>query len=239
MKKLSLILVIFFSIISCKKDNATTSSGPPGPNSTIHPSNDTAFYGFFTFSKWQNLSLNTTPSLSTNYSANAYFTSTPQVYVHNTVIIGGVWLNNLALTCNPNNSFYSISVFHDSACVWQVLGQGVIPSFKYTSNNIKPQYTNYNLLPDTIDHTQNITLYFNIINADNLEIYISDSLHTVNHYIPVGVTSYTFPATLLAALSSGTGSIRIASTNLDIENVYGKPMRFMFEYNFQKIIYIK
>ena len=186
--------------------------------------------------KNQSLSVGPTYSVSTNYSAEAYFTATAQKGYYNVISVGGVSLNSVALTSSPQYLLYNIT---DTACGWSVMGNTAIPSFTYTSNSIKPKYTNYNLLPDTIDRSVTTIIPFAVTNTDS--VFVSISGTTCQVYTPhlANVTSATFQSSLLSNLAVGAGVLYINSVNYDIEEVNGKAMKFEYDYKFQKNIYIK
>ena len=246
MKKIGLGLVMLLAFVACKK---STTSAPPAPTSgspasNIHPSNDTAFNGFFTINEYVDYSNYPTTSFSKSFNATAQFSAVLQKgdqTIVNTQTVDSVKINNAALTYTPQpgSVFYSTPYGSDSASVWQVVGQGVIPSFIYTSNSLRSQYNNYNLLPDTIDHTQNTTLHFNITNTNNFVFTFLNGSQWNGFGVPTGATSLTLTPSMMSSLNIGYIGIQFTTTNYDIERVYGKPMEFVFIYNFRKTVYIK
>jgi hypothetical protein len=238
MKKITFALFTVLILLSCKKD-AVVNNG--APVNDIHLSNDTLYYGFLTFSKVIILPEPPSQSITMYYDAGAEFTYTAQS--GNSILankpVGSVAIDSIALTYQANTVNYFNDSISDSQSNWQVVGQNVIPSFTYTSNRIKAQYTNYNLLPDTINRSQGLTVHFTISNVDKINIYISDGLAQMGYIVPTGATSFTLSAAALAALNGGNGNLQIMTTNYDVESVYGKTMRFEYVQHINKPIYIK
>lgn len=244
MKKLSVALAIVVALASCKKDNNvhTTSNGNGNtPQSGISPSNDTTYYGFLTFTKMVLVPEPPLQYIAISYSASAAFTSIQQSgsNLSNLQAVGSVALDGTALNFNAANTTYYNNNISDTTCLWQVVGQNGIPTFNYTSTKGFAKYYGYYTFPDTIDHTQALTLPISISNAAKVQVLISDNVHNVIQNVPTGATSITLTAGTLASLSNGNGYIELIGLNDDIENVNGKPMKFEFAYQFRRITYIK
>jgi len=245
MKKIILILSIGFAFISCKKNSGTTSGAGVSTttNSNIYPSNATDFYGFLSLTKNQNINLspNNPHIVYTNYAANAVFNSSPlPINFYNVphLAVDSVFFNNTFCPIDTfDNSYNSGSA--DSLCNWRIVGNNSIHSFNFTKNNGMAIYTGYNLLPDTIDHTQPITLPIHIANADDVVVILNMNGTGPIDTLKPGATSAAFSTTQMSIGHTGMGSILIQNSNYYAENVYGKPMQFAFFLYFEKQVYFK
>jgi hypothetical protein len=228
-----------------KKNTTTTSnSGTSNPtNNNIYPSNATNFYGFLSFTKNQNINLSPNPHIVyTNYNAEAVFDSTLQPFNAYNVphfTVDSVFINNTVCPLNTSNTSYSTFGLPDSLCTWRVVGNNTIHSFNFTKNNGMAIYTNYNLLPDTIDHTQPITFPIHLTNADDVVVILNVNGTGPIQTLTPGATSISFSAASMSGGHTGMGSILIQNSNYYAENVYGKPMQFAFFLYFEKQVYFK
>ena len=243
MKKQFLVLSIIIVIASCKKSSTTTNNSSSGntTNSNIYPSNATNFYAFFSFSKNQTINLSPSPHIVyTNYNAAAAFDSIPQFIDFSNathITVDSVFINNSLCTLDTFDNVYNNAA--DSLCNWRVLGNNGIPSFTFTKNDGMAVYDNYNLLPDTIDHTLPLTLPIHITNADDVIVILNMNGTGPIDTLTSGATSAAFSVAQMSVGHTGIGSILIQNSNYYAENVYGKPMQFAFFLYFEKQVYFK
>ena len=241
MKKPFLILSLLFVFSSCKKDSTPTggSSGNT-TNSNIYPTNASNFYAFFSLTKDQNINFGSS-TIYTGYQASAVFDSVPEpidFYNAPHIRVDSVLFNNTFCIIDTSDNSYNSSS-PDSLFTWRVVGNSKIHSFSFTKNNGMPVYNNYNLLPDTIDHTHPITFPVNVTNADDLVVILNMNGTGPIDTLKPGATSATFSTAQMSVGKTGMGSIIIQNTNYYAENVYGKPMQFAFFYYFEKQVYFK
>lgn len=242
MKKLFLILFVLFVFISCKKKSTVTNGGGTGSttNSNIYPSNATSFYGFLSITKNQYINLSTPNQANTNYVSNADFYSSPSPIDFSNathITVDSVFINNSFCTLDTFNNVYDNTT--DSLCNWRIVGNNGIHSFNFTKNNGMPIYNNYNLLPDTIDHTTTISLPIHITNADDVIVILNMNGTGPIDTLKSGATSAVFSVAQMSVGHTGMGSILIQNSNYYAENVYGKPMQFAFFLYFEKQVYFK
>src|SRR6185437_1618028 len=246
LKKLSLAALIFFTVwftnSACKKSSTTTGGGGNGntTNPNITPTNATDFYAFLSYTKDQNINLGSS-TIYTGYQANAVFDSLPMPINFNNwplITVDSVFFNNVI--CPLDTSSKNYNCFQpDSICYWRVVGNSKVHSFSFTKNNGMAVYTNYNLLPDTIDHTHPITFPINVTNADDLVVILNMNgtgpIDTLAHCS----TSATFSVAQMSVGHTGLGSILVQNSKYYNYNVFGKPMQFAFFYYFEKQVYFK
>ena len=243
MKKIVLILPLLFALIACKKNSTTTGGGTGNTtNSNVYPSNATSFYAFFSFTKLQSINSVSPHTIYTNYNAEADFDSLSQpinFYNAPRLTVDSVFINNTFCPLNTSSTNYSINGLPDSLCTWRVVGKNNIHSFNFTKNNGMAFYNNYNLLPDTIDHIQALTLPIHITNADDVVVILNVNGTGQTQTLTPGATSVTFTAASMSSGHIGMGSIIIQNSNYYAESVYGKPMQFAYLYYFEKQVYFK
>jgi hypothetical protein len=127
--------------------------------------------------------------------------------------------------------------------LWEVSGLGNIPSFTFQPTNRAPVYTDFILLPDTIDATTDLTLPLTgISSATHIYVTINDGgnnslIEGINIFSPgqsrltpnttVGSNSITIKSADLMTLSStSTGNLIIMVSNTDVEVISGKKVAF-------------
>ena len=239
MKKVIIILFVIYAFVSCKKD--TSNSSNSGTLGNIYPANATSYYGILTITKADEITPSFSSNLGTHYFFDAFFSSSPQtVYNYTTAIsVDSVLFNNVPLTYDTNFiKYYNNNLYaNGSLFTWRVVGKNGINSFTFSNNSV-PVYSNYNLWPDTLDHTKALTLPINISNLDAIFISIGDHHSIITQTLTPGVTSVTFPASAMSQLLD-SGLIEISGNKNNIQSVYNKVMNFNFKYTFQKWVYIK
>ncbi|HXU26786.1 MAG TPA: hypothetical protein VN698_06105 [Bacteroidia bacterium] len=241
MKKVIIVLFVLYAFVSCKKDTSNSSNTNSGTPSYIYPTSATSYYGTLTITKSEQINFPPYSNLGTNYFCNAFFSSSPQTVNNYTtsVSMDSVLFNNVPLTFDTNFiQYYSNSPhINGSLFTWHVAGKNGIHSFTFSNNSV-PVYTNYNLLPDTLDHTKALTLPIHITNLDTILVSLGDRHSAINQTLLPGSTSVTFPLSAMSQMSD-TGLVIISGNKSNVQSVYNKAMNFNFKYEFQKQVYIK
>jgi hypothetical protein len=241
MKRIIIVLFIIYAFVSCKKDVSNSSNTNNGTPNYIYSTNAASYYGTLTITKSDQITSPSNSNLDTRYFFDAFFSSSPQTaYNYTTAVsVDSVLFNNVPLIFDSSfTKYYNNNLYvNGSLFTWHVVGKNGIHSFIFSNNSV-PVYTNYNLLPDTLDHTKSLTLHINITNLDTILVGLGDHHSSTLQILPPGVTSITFPASVMAQMSD-TALISISGNKKNIQSVYNKIMNFNFKYSFQKQVHIK
>jgi len=137
--------------------------------------------------------------------------------------VNSVSLNGIVLGIDTVDNDYRSHISDLSKCVWSVKGKDGIPDFDYSNTNGMPDYTGYNLLPDSIDHTKNLTIQLTgITNATNFAISLTSFQGNVtSDVVDASTPSITFSAAQLARLQLGGCFIAVSVYNDNTQMVNG------------------
>ncbi|MGZ3864592.1 MAG: hypothetical protein ACXVPN_15305 [Bacteroidia bacterium] len=250
--KLSVAFLICIVFLSCKKkaDNPPVASNSGGSsNTTISPSTATSYYAIFSSTKSQAVVSGGLQN-STN-STSAYFSSSPVSFIDGSKVVSvdsvsanGRFMKYITYdyeyedTTNLYPNYQTITF----PVKWHVAGKNGIPGFTYTDNPM-PSYTGYNLIPDTLDHNSGINFSLTgVSNVDGISVFVDDgsSGHSATALFMSNSTSISMSATDLSAfMPTNSGNISITFLRTNVENVYGKAMKFQSMYTITKVISVK
>ncbi|HET6227894.1 MAG TPA: hypothetical protein VFF27_16535 [Bacteroidia bacterium] len=122
------------------------------------------------------------------------------------VQIDSVSLNGTNLKYDTLNHQYSSEIIDTSKCVWAMKGKNGVPDFNYINTVGMPVYTGYDLLPDSIDISQDLVIpCIGMTNADNFAISILSFTGTqvTSSFVNIGPSSFTFKSSQLSNFQKG------------------------------------
>jgi hypothetical protein len=224
--KLSFIVLIIFC--SCKKEK----NDPPVTNTPIPVADN----GILSKTTEQETEADTLKNLMDEGGLAFFYGGNGSAFVS----VDSVSINNVYLQFSSDH-YETLSATGLSAPNWHVKGNNGIPSFDFTNTNGMPSYNGYALIPDSINHTQSITIPISgIINATHAIITINDGWgHSVNHEVNVTANSISFTSAELAAFQSNLYSyLYIVLYNENIQNFGGKRFNFQNQYQITKRVVI-
>jgi hypothetical protein len=239
MQKLKIVFLStsLLFLFSCKKDKQLD---PVATNNNT-PANyyDGILAGGITQNVWFDGSLDPNPSAG----GDAWFgqSPSPAYSTTNYVRVDSISLNNIFFKFN--NFYYVDSAYLVSNLPplnWHVVGSNGIPSFDYTNTTVMPSYLGYTSFPDSLDHTQNITISLSgISNATKFLFVICDLAgHSVYKDLNISAASVTFSAAELSVLAPGQGYMYVNVKNETPQSFGGKKFRFDNFYQVTKFILI-
>lgn len=154
---------------------------------------------------------------------------------------GAVSVNSITLKPQPQSS--SSIVYNDTTSTictaplqWSVSGGNGIPAFTYTYTGVKPIYTGYNTLPDTIKLSQNKVINFTgLTGADEIVVYLTAGSSYISKVLPGTSTSVSFTAAELSGITpSSSSTLWLAFNKADLIDIGGKKFKFKIGYQVVK-----
>jgi hypothetical protein len=231
-------IFLFFSY-SCKKEKSPDPA-TPAANQTI-----SGYDGILTAALSQNIyngALMPYPAAM----GDAWFGNTPSTAyaVQNFVMVDSVSLNG---TYFKFGTFYyrdtTYSIPNLPPVKWRIAGAHGIPSFTYVNTTTMPVYTGYASLPDSINHTQNLSIPLTgISNANVVSVSIIDSLgHSVfaNNITTASIAASYTVANLSTLVPCTYGYLTVCVRNENPQAIAGKNFRFDNAYQVTNFIKIK
>lgn len=237
---LSAIFILVFS--SCKKDNENPNNGTT-PESTLN------YYGLLQSNEVASVvsgSIAYTSGSSRAYFPNGGFYNSNTIsegYIGTAVNVGTVSVNSITLKPQPQPSSGIIyddtsSTICSSPLQWSVSGGNEISAFTYTYTGVKPIYTGYNTLPDTVKLSQNTVINFTgLTGADEIVVYLMGGSGYVSRVLPGSSTSINFTAADLSGITpSPSSTLWLAFNKADLIDISGKKFKFKTGYQIFKNI---
>ncbi|MEI6021682.1 MAG: hypothetical protein WCR21_11190 [Bacteroidota bacterium] len=242
MKSLSLvILLIFVSFTSCKKNNTSANPGniseacecssshhDPIPNDYR---NCSGFLGYYHHQFIQN-----DTSTSHLYIVDATFNNAPNYYPNGHLVsVNAVSINNLNLDVNQDqyNVYYNYEkgngAFYNMGLLWNVDGANGIPSFNYLWNQAEPS-ANIMGLPYVISKSNPRNFPVNLVTGNggsiSIEIYNAPLTHEFNAPLYKGNNCICISSENLKDFGTGSATIIIWLFDTVTINVNGQNFKF-------------
>lgn len=246
MKKLIVVLsaVLALTIFSCKKKEKDPEPTTPTTNTPVPNNYDGLLYS-------QEISFVSSGTImTTSGNSNAIFptggfynsSTISDGFIGTALNVGTVSLNTVSLKPDNQSSgtFYTDTTYavFSAPLPWSVSGGNGIPAFTYTYTDVRPTYTGWNALQDTIKLSQNTVINLTgIIGADEILIYVMSGSGMTSKVVSGTVTSANFSTSDLSSLSASTSaSIWIQCSKYSFVGVAGKNFKFKTSYSIIKSI---
>lgn len=156
--------------------------------------------------------------------------------------VDSVFINDAPLFFNSGGYVDTTFTAFTGPFSWRVAGGNLFPSFTYINSNQLPTYSGYNLLPDTILSTQDVSITINNYNnADSVQVTLknSDNGHqTIKKNInSSGVVTFLLSSDLAGIYSQNSQlSIWVNFTNFNPQTILGKQIQFVNSYTLVKSV---
>lgn len=222
MKKIftSVVLLSFIFLGGCQKEKIQRIHNTPKPFN----------YGDLVINHYLKI-INDTIESNDDFDAVAHFTG-PSVIDY--VSVDSVSMNGTQLLMNKMNiaGYYQAPVKKAVSWAWHVKGNNGIPNFDRLSTTPFPSYPAYATLPDSINRSQDLTIYLTgLDNVTDARMTIHDNAsNTVSKsfYVSTASPSISIPASELSILGIGPDLLfELVFTNETDEEVDLK--RFTFQ----------
>lgn len=243
MKTLKFFLPLLFllMIVSCKKKEKDPE---PTPTSTNTNNYDGLLYSQEMSSVYSGTIMFTSGNSSAIFPTGGFFNSSTisDAFMGTALNVGTVSLNSISL--KPDNQSSGViytdttSTVFSAPLSWSVSGGNGIPAFTYTYTGVRPTYTGWTSLQDTIKLSQNTVINLTgISGADQILIYVMSGSGMASKVISGTATSVSFSTSELSSLSASTSSyIMIQCSKYSIVGLGGKNFKFSTSYSIFKSI---
>lgn len=158
--------------------------------------------------------------------------------------VSSVTINDSALTLYSPAYVDTSFIAYPSPVTWKVISQpSSFPTFTFTNTNDFPDYSGFDLLPDTVFANQDISFNIsNYSNTDKVEIMLQngDNNQSIQRSIDsTGIETFT-QSDLSGILSQNTMlRVVICLSNFNTQNISGKKVMFINNYNvFKNLILV-
>jgi hypothetical protein len=205
------ILLSVIGFLSCKKKEPINTTNPPYvvPYKYISTLNIAQSYSI----NGSTLSLNSRSATATFYKVETDNPRTFSIPVNIDTVIFNNKVLKTAIVPYMTSFTDTFQVVYPPF-TWNIKGSSEFPSFKDTIMDSIPQFTKYNLVPDSVSRTGSTTILLGGTNADSVYITISDGITSGEAWGQI------LPASVTSTIASNPNWLQVSSSGKFVIQYY-------------------